>query len=299
MPLITTFIRSASQKTRQQVRKLRYNKSDNVQPLLLSQSTSSVADGDGDGDFTTTNYLAYNNTALFIVDAGDIDSSDHSSVDKSDADTDDDVSILLLAPPSNRTLFDSYPEEEDKEGVDDGDNGTEDDDKVLFASMMESESSLSKFLRTKILPGTRRPRRASMTSCSRSSSSKKASPTSSITEIEISETTEDLSDSLSLGEDEIWWSLKDSDTITTTRGSSLIDVSSRSDTTKSSLKNNRKKKEEKKKKKQSSEDSNNNNNSYERMIAELEQEKAAKAKMNSEILQLRMNHRRRHDPPKK
>merc|ERR1712194_698041 len=57
----------------------------------------------------------------------------------------------------------------------------------------------------------------------------------------------------------------------------------------------KKKKEEKK---QSSEDSNNNNNSYERMIAELEQEKAAKAKMNSEILQLRKN-RRRQDPPKK
>merc|ERR1712194_702744 len=134
---------------------------------------------------------------------------------------------------SNRTLFDSYPEEEDKEdkeGVDDGDNGTEDDDdKALFASMMESESSLSKFLRTKILPGTRRRRRASMTSCSRSSPSKTASPTSSITEIEISETTEDLSDSLSLGEDEIWWSLKDSDTISTARGSSVIDVSSQSD----------------------------------------------------------------------
>jgi len=60
----------------------------------------------------------------------------------------------------------------------------------------------------------------------------------------------------------------------------------------------KKKKEEKKKKKQSSEDSNNNSNSYERMIAELEQEKAAKAKMNSEILQLRKN-RRRQDPQKK
>merc|ERR1712194_108272 len=121
-----------------------------------------------------------------------------------------------------------------------GDNGTEDDDdKALFASMMESESSLSKFLRTKVMPVTRRHRRASMTSCSRSSSSK-TSPTSSITEIEISETTEDLSGSLSLGEDEIWWSLKDSDT-TSTRGSSVIDVSSRSDTIKSSSRNNKNK----------------------------------------------------------
>merc|ERR1712194_261433 len=60
--------------------------------------------------------------------------------------------------------------------------------------------------------------------------------------------------------------------------------------------------EKKKKKKQASNkdnsNSNSNSNNYELMIAELEQEKAARATMNSEILQLRMNHRRRQDPPK-